>query len=79
MMKQGLTADKFSVSLLLKSVAEKMDRSKVKRGLDLVEKYLDTLLRPRVFWRVLSGTSSACPCCFRVSRSVECPSSRLLL
>jgi len=60
MMKQGLTADKFSVSLLLKSVAEKMDRSKVKRGLDLVEKYLDTLLRTNADDVLFNSLLDAC-------------------
>jgi len=41
MMKQNLTADKYSVSLLLKNVTDKMDKTKVKRGIELVEKYID--------------------------------------
>jgi len=41
MMKQNLTADKYSVSLLLKNVTDKMEKTKVKRGIELVEKYID--------------------------------------
>jgi pentatricopeptide repeat protein len=41
MMRLGTTADKYSVSLLLKNVTDKMDRHKVKRGIELVEKYIE--------------------------------------
>jgi pentatricopeptide repeat protein len=41
MMKLGITADKYSVSLLLKNVTDKMDKHKVKRGIELVEKYIE--------------------------------------
>lgn len=41
MMKQNMTADKYSVSLLLKNVSDKMDKVKLKRGIELVEKYID--------------------------------------
>jgi pentatricopeptide repeat protein len=41
MMKQEMTADKYSVSLLLKNVSDKMDKVKMKRGIELVEKYID--------------------------------------
>merc|ERR1719424_1324153 len=41
MMKQEMTADKYSVSLLLKNVSDKMDRIKMKRGIELVEKYIE--------------------------------------
>jgi pentatricopeptide repeat protein len=41
MMKQGVMADKYSVSLLLKNITEKTEKTKTKRGLELVEKYID--------------------------------------
>jgi pentatricopeptide repeat protein len=41
MMKLGITADKYSVSLLLKNVTDKIDKHKVKRGIELVEKYIE--------------------------------------
>jgi pentatricopeptide repeat protein len=41
MMRLEMTADKYSVSLLLKNVSDKMDKVKVKRGIEQVEKYID--------------------------------------
>jgi pentatricopeptide repeat protein len=42
MMKLDMSADKYSVSLLLKNVSDKMDKQKLKRGIELVEKYIDS-------------------------------------
>jgi len=42
MVRQNITVDKFSVSLLLKSITDKTDRSKVRRSIEIVEKFIDT-------------------------------------
>jgi len=41
MLKAGFAADKYPVSLLLKGVNDKGDKAKMKRGVELVEKYID--------------------------------------
>ena len=37
----GVGWTRYSVSLLLKNVTDKMDKHKVKRGIELVEKYIE--------------------------------------